>query len=75
MAHVEDCVKKGGKVLAGGRPLDALNATGGTFFEPTVIADVTRDMLPYQQETFGPLVPLIRFETEEEAIHMANDTE
>jgi succinate-semialdehyde dehydrogenase / glutarate-semialdehyde dehydrogenase len=48
---------------------------GGTFFEPTVLADATRDMVVAGEETFGPLAPLFRFETEEEAIAMANDTE
>jgi len=72
---VEDCVKKGATLLVGGKPHAALNAQGGTFFEPTVLTNVTRDMLPFTQETFGPLVPLIKFKTEQEAIDMANDTE
>ena len=69
--HVEDAKKKGGRVLAGGRR----HAKGMTFFEPTVIAGVTPEMLVATEETFGPLAPLFRFETEEEAIRMANDTE
>jgi succinate-semialdehyde dehydrogenase/glutarate-semialdehyde dehydrogenase len=73
--HVDDCVSKGAKVLLGGKPHEALNANGGSFYEPTVLAEVTKDMLPYKEETFGPTVPLIRFETEQEGIDMANDTE
>lgn len=74
-AQVSDCVKKGGKILIGGQAHSYLNGKGGTFFEPTVITNVTRDMLPFTQETFGPVIPLIRFKTEQEAIDMANDTE
>ena len=69
--HIIDAVKKGGKVVTGGKR----HALGGTFFEPTVIRDVTADMLIAREETFGPVAPLFRFKTEEEAIHMANDTE
>ena len=68
-------MKKGATLLVGGKPHAKLNAQGGTFFEPTVITNVTRDMLPFTQETFGPLLPLIKFKTEAEAIEMANDTE
>ena len=69
--HVADALKKGGKVVAGGKR----HALGGTFFEPTVIRDVTPDMLVAREETFGPVAPLFRFKTEEDAIRMANDTE
>jgi succinate-semialdehyde dehydrogenase/glutarate-semialdehyde dehydrogenase len=69
--HVADALGKGAKLLAGGKR----HALGGTFFEPTVIAGVTQDMLVAREETFGPLAPVIRFETEAEAIAMANDTE
>ena len=69
--HIADALAKGGRLLAGGKR----HALGGTFFEPTVIADVTQDMLVAGEETFGPLAPVIRFETEEEAVAMANDTE
>jgi succinate-semialdehyde dehydrogenase/glutarate-semialdehyde dehydrogenase len=62
-------VKKGGKVVVGGKSL------GGNFFEPTLIRDVTSDMAVAREETFGPVAPLFRFKTEEEAIAMANDTE
>jgi len=51
------------------------HALGGTFFEPTVLADVTADAKVAREETFGPLAPLFRFETDEEAIRLANDTE
>jgi succinate-semialdehyde dehydrogenase/glutarate-semialdehyde dehydrogenase len=69
--HVLDAVSKGGRVLVGGKPADL----GGTFFEPTVIVDATEEMLCAREETFGPLAPLFRFETEAEAVRMANDTE
>lgn len=70
-AHVADAVAKGGRVLVGGRP----HALGGTFFEPTVIADVPPDALIAREETFGPVAPLFRFRTDAEAIAMANATE
>jgi succinate-semialdehyde dehydrogenase/glutarate-semialdehyde dehydrogenase len=57
--------------LTGGRR----HALGGTFFEPTVLADVPADAKVAREETFGPLAPLFRFETDEEAIRLANDTE
>jgi succinate-semialdehyde dehydrogenase/glutarate-semialdehyde dehydrogenase len=69
--HVADALAKGATLLAGGKP----HALGGTFFEPTVLANVTQDMLVAREETFGPLAPVVRFETEEQAIAMANDTE
>ncbi|CAM4201330.1 NADP-dependent succinate-semialdehyde dehydrogenase [Kerstersia similis] len=69
--HIADAISKGARVLAGGKP----HALGGTFFEPTVLGDVTPDMLVARDETFGPLAPIFRFSTEAEAIHMANDTE
>ncbi|MCY1407159.1 Glutarate-semialdehyde dehydrogenase DavD [compost metagenome] len=69
--HIADAVSKGAKLLAGGKP----HALGGTFFEPTVLGDVTPDMLVARDETFGPLAPIFRFKTEAEAIQMANDTE
>ena len=70
-AHIADALRKGGRVVHGGKA----HALGGTFFEPTVITDVTPDMLVAREETFGPVAPLFRFETEEQAIRMANDTE
>lgn len=69
--HVDDAVSKGAKIALGGKP----HALGGTFFEPTILTDVTSDMVVAREETFGPLAALFRFETEEEAIEMANDTE
>ncbi|WP_321366409.1 NAD-dependent succinate-semialdehyde dehydrogenase [uncultured Celeribacter sp.] len=70
-SHVTDVVEKGGRVLAGGKP----HALGGTFYEPTVLADVTSDMAVAREETFGPVAPLFRFTDEAEAIQAANDTE
>jgi succinate-semialdehyde dehydrogenase/glutarate-semialdehyde dehydrogenase len=70
-AHVADALQKGARILTGGRR----HALGGTFYEPTVIADVTPDMKCAREETFGPVAPLFRFKTEAEAIALANDTE
>jgi len=69
--HVADALSKGGRLVTGGKR----HAKGGTFFEPTLIADATQEMLVASEETFGPLAPVIRFETEADAIAMANDTE
>jgi succinate-semialdehyde dehydrogenase/glutarate-semialdehyde dehydrogenase len=69
--HIQDALSKGARVVVGGRR----HALGGTFFEPTVLADVTTDMKVTREETFGPVAPLFRFDTEEQAIRMANDTE
>jgi succinate-semialdehyde dehydrogenase/glutarate-semialdehyde dehydrogenase len=68
---VQDAIDKGGRVLLGGKR----HELGGSFFEPTVVADVTTDMKVAKEETFGPFAPLFRFKTEKEAIRMANDTE
>lgn len=70
-AHVADAVAKGARVLSGG----ARHDRGGNFYQPTVLADVTTTMKVAREETFGPVAPLFRFETEDEAIAMANDTE
>ena len=70
-AHIEDALDKGARLVCGGAP----HALGGTFFQPTVIADVTADMRVAGEETFGPLAPVFRFEHDEEAIAMANATE
>jgi len=70
-AHVADAVARGGKLLAGGAAVSGK----GSFFEPTVITDVACDALLCREETFGPVAGLVRFETEEEAIAMANDTD
>jgi succinate-semialdehyde dehydrogenase/glutarate-semialdehyde dehydrogenase len=69
--HVSDAVAKGGRVVVGGKR----HALGGNFFQPTVIAGATREMALAREETFGPVAPLFRFRTEDEAIRLANDTE
>jgi len=69
--HIADAVAKGGKVALGGKR----HALGGTFFEPTIVTNVTPDMLVAREETFGPVAPVFRFDTEQDAIRMANDTE
>ena len=70
-AHVADALAKGARVLCGG----ARHARGGNFYQPTVLADVTPAMRVAREETFGPVAPLFRFNTEAEAVAMANDTE
>ena len=70
-AHIEDALSKGARLVAGGKR----HVRGGTFFEPTILADVTPAMAVAREETFGPVAPLFRFKTEAEAIRMANDTE
>jgi succinate-semialdehyde dehydrogenase/glutarate-semialdehyde dehydrogenase len=67
--HVADAREKGARVLTGGRRI------GGQFYEPTVLADITPQMLCTREETFGPVAPVGRFDTEEQAIALANDTE
>ncbi|MEN0002370.1 MAG: NAD-dependent succinate-semialdehyde dehydrogenase [Pseudomonadota bacterium] len=67
---VEDAVNKNGRIMTGGKQ----HALGGTFYEPTVIADATPDMRFAKEEIFGPVAPVFRFDHEEEAIRMANDT-
>ena len=68
--HVQDAVEHGATIVVGGKRSEL----GGSFYEPTVLTGVTTDMKVTQEETFGPVAPLFRFETEEEAIRMANDT-
>ncbi|WP_439577696.1 NAD-dependent succinate-semialdehyde dehydrogenase [Elioraea sp.] len=68
--HIEDAVRGGAKILAGGRR----HALGGNFFEPTVLAEVPSGAKIFHEETFGPVAPLFRFKTEEEAIRLANHT-
>ena len=70
-SHIADAVAKGAKVVTGGKR----HALGGTFFEPTLLRDVTADMIVARDETFGPVAPLFRFSTEAEGIAMANATE
>ena len=69
--HIQDAVDKGAEVIQGGKR----HALGGNFFEPTVIANVNTQMKVAREETFGPLAPLFRFETDDEAVQLANDTE
>jgi succinate-semialdehyde dehydrogenase/glutarate-semialdehyde dehydrogenase len=69
--HVTDATRKGAKVAVGGKR----HAKGGTFFEPTILTGTTPDMLIFREETFGPVAPVFRFETEDEVIKLANDTE
>ncbi|QYZ69571.1 NAD-dependent succinate-semialdehyde dehydrogenase [Neotabrizicola shimadae] len=69
--HIADATAKGASVRLGGRP----HALGGTFWEPTVLTGVTADMAVAREETFGPVAPLFRFETEAEVVAAANDTE
>ena len=70
-AHIADALSKGAGCLTGGKR----SALGGTFFEPTVLRDVTAQMAVVREETFGPLCPVFRFEQEDEVIAAANDTE
>jgi succinate-semialdehyde dehydrogenase/glutarate-semialdehyde dehydrogenase len=69
--HVSDAVSKGARVVVGGKR----HALGGLFYEPTVLANVTTNMKVTREETFGPVAPVFRFKTDDEAIAMANDTE
>ena len=69
--HIQDAVAKGARVVVGG----GRHSNGGNFFEPTVLADVTPEMIVSKEETFGPLAPVYRFETDEDVVKMANDTE
>ncbi len=68
--HIEDVTANGGTILTGGLPHDL----GGTFFQPTIVTGVTQDMKVAQEETFGPLAPLFKFEDVDDVIAMANDT-
>ena len=68
--HIADATAKGASIVTGGRR----HARGGNFFEPTILANVPREAMIFNEETFGPVAPLFRFRTEEEAIRLANDT-
>jgi succinate-semialdehyde dehydrogenase / glutarate-semialdehyde dehydrogenase len=70
-AHIGDAVEKGAKIVTGGKR----HELGGNFFQPTILTNVTKDALLFREETFGPLAPLFRFKTEDEAVRLANDTE
>jgi succinate-semialdehyde dehydrogenase/glutarate-semialdehyde dehydrogenase len=69
--HIADALKRGASIVTGGKR----HARGGNFFEPTLLANVPHDAIIFREETFGPVAPLFRFKTEEEAIRLANDTE
>ena len=69
--HIADAVGRGARIACGGKP----HALGGTFFEPTVLTGVTPAMMVAREETFGPVAPLFRFDTEADAVRMSNDTE
>jgi succinate-semialdehyde dehydrogenase/glutarate-semialdehyde dehydrogenase len=69
--HIADAVKRGATVVTGGKR----HQLGGTFFQPTILANVPNDAMIFREETFGPVAPLFRFKTEAEAIKLANDTE
>jgi succinate-semialdehyde dehydrogenase / glutarate-semialdehyde dehydrogenase len=69
--HIADALKRGASVVTGGKR----HSLGGNFFQPTVLANVPKDAMIFREETFGPVAPLFRFKTEEEAIKLANDTE
>ncbi|WP_339813860.1 NAD-dependent succinate-semialdehyde dehydrogenase [uncultured Imperialibacter sp.] len=67
--HMDDALAKGGKVVVGGKALE------GLYFEPTVLAEASQEMIISREEVFGPVAPVFRFKTEEEAIRIANDTD
>jgi succinate-semialdehyde dehydrogenase/glutarate-semialdehyde dehydrogenase len=69
--HVANALSLGASVVTGGKK----HELGGNFYEPTVLANVPHEALIFREETFGPVAPLFRFKTEEEAIRLANDTE
>ncbi len=69
--HIADALAKGGRIVTGGKR----HALGGSWFQPTVLAEATPEMAVAREETFGPVAPLFRFHTEQEAIRLANDTE
>lgn len=69
--HIADALSKGAKLVTGGKP----SSLGGTFFEPTVLSDVTSEMLISYEETFGPVAPIIPFESDDEVIALANNSQ
>jgi succinate-semialdehyde dehydrogenase/glutarate-semialdehyde dehydrogenase len=73
-AHVKDAIERGARLVVGGERLTEDEYARGSFFAPTVLDDVRPDMLISYEETFGPVCGLTRFETEEEAIELANDS-
>jgi succinate-semialdehyde dehydrogenase/glutarate-semialdehyde dehydrogenase len=72
--HVSDAIGKGATIVTGGERLTGEKYDNGTFYAPTVLKDVTPDMLIYREETFGPIAPVIVFDDEDEVIKLANDT-
>ena len=70
-SHVADAIAKGARLVAGGKR----HALGGTYYEPTILADVSPDSMIFREETFGPVAPLFRFKTDDEVIELANRTE
>lgn len=72
ISQVEDARAKGAKVITGGNSLE--EKLGGAFFEPTVLTNVTNDMRIWKEEVFGPVLPIVKFKTEQEAIELANQT-
>jgi succinate-semialdehyde dehydrogenase/glutarate-semialdehyde dehydrogenase len=73
--HVSDAVAKGATLVCGGQRLTGEAYDAGTFFAPTVLTDVTPEMVIYREETFGPIAPVILFDDEDEVVRMANDTD
>ncbi len=73
-SQIEDGLKKGAKLLTGGKKPDKFATSNGNYFEPSILADVTHDMLVMKEETFGPLVGVMSYKTLDEAISLANDT-
>jgi succinate-semialdehyde dehydrogenase/glutarate-semialdehyde dehydrogenase len=71
-AQVNEAIEKGAKVMTGGKRPAGLQ---GAYYEPTILTDITRDMRVWHEETFGPVLPVMSFKSEEEAIELANDTE
>jgi succinate-semialdehyde dehydrogenase/glutarate-semialdehyde dehydrogenase len=72
--HVQDALSKGAKLLAGGERVQNKIATGTNFYAPTILGDATEDMVIFEEETFGPVMPLIRFEDEDAVVAQANNT-
>ena len=73
--QVTDALDSGATLICGGRRLTENNLDKGYFYAPTILTDVKEEMLIYREETFGPVAPVIPFETEEEVLAMANDTQ
>lgn len=76
-SHVKDALSKGAECVVGGKTEDHLNTNNaeGLFHQPTVLVNITKDMLVYKEETFGPVISIMKFNAEEEGIDLANDTE